>query len=482
MKRLHLPMMAVLLVISVGSCGPATYSVSSAPKSKPYTREHETPELARRAIETAQVSCFGDDCNDSVAMLVSIEGASTGQCTGFLISPTLLVTNSHCITPSIKQKPEACANLAAVFPKTSRFETERVKCAKVEFSSQIIENSLVHMLDYAVVRLEREVNRPAIQISRKGLGDADESFTVYKVNPNPGTVSGWMQKITCQPALRSKLMPSYLKPTSPIAVLGDCEVRPGNSGSPVLDSEGHVRAIMHATVPAELSHKLSKEIGTPLAAIGLASNWACFTAPNLEEVEGKIANICAEKSDIMYDESATELPAAGSPEQGAMNIKVSAYKVEAAEWFKSSPANRFEWQEIIEVKGLTQSHQFAPKCLKRDLGWLDGYTWLNVGFFKAYPKQAEIRLDIPTLTKKTQYDRYLRPDIYFLQETKRLDLAFSPEDWAQDSGNSEKLAATISGGAGQDRGWLSDMFKSKTMTIPLCPRANTATSPQPTAK
>src|SRR4051812_17243748 len=67
------------------------------------TCEVSTPTLeeAQKQAKTTEVSCFTDeDCNPSVGMIAvaqAVPKPGLSVCTGFLVAPDILATNSHCV-------------------------------------------------------------------------------------------------------------------------------------------------------------------------------------------------------------------------------------------------------------------------------------------------------------------------------------------------------------------------------------------------
>jgi hypothetical protein len=245
----------------------------------------EAPEIptvslaeAQRIALLSQVSCFSeDDCHPSVAMLViATERGVGGRCTGWLISPDILATNSHCLPPGADRPGDDCSGrIWGFFPKSGREAEERVECGKV--ISNTGNSGTVPGQDIAFLSLKESSKRPPLRVSRDGFPDGDH-VKVVKVNPVKGGrfPLGVMQTVQCRITQHTQRLPAFDDTKSPVISLSTCEIVGGNSGGPIIDERDHVRGIIQAvfnitqgiapdSLLAGRSERLS--MGTSLACI-----------------------------------------------------------------------------------------------------------------------------------------------------------------------------------------------------------------------
>src|SRR5579885_3303104 len=97
-----------------------------------------TPDLAaaQKMAQLTQVSCFDEqDCNPSVAMVAAAwtdPKPGVTVCTGFLIAPDILATNSHCLPEDLEQAGASCSQrLWIFFPSSNGFTQEQQECDTV---------------------------------------------------------------------------------------------------------------------------------------------------------------------------------------------------------------------------------------------------------------------------------------------------------------------------------------------------------------
>jgi Trypsin-like peptidase domain len=173
---------------------------------------------------------------------------SNFYCTGFAVSPSLLLTANHCISPITADNQDLCAVTSIVFDYVSDDPNNPgiwASCIKLIASDDD--------LDYALIQFEprdKGVSIPALPIAAisNGAQQADilllhhprgqvAQFSICKgplrsvdlANPSEDAIS--QQRLAC--GLRSE----FLRPTTEqirSAVTYQCDSAPGSSGSPVL--------------------------------------------------------------------------------------------------------------------------------------------------------------------------------------------------------------------------------------------------------
>ncbi|MGZ3708673.1 MAG: trypsin-like serine peptidase, partial [Bdellovibrionota bacterium] len=206
-------------------------------------------------MDQATVRC--DDpakCHSGIAMLVGVEQFDedgdtkwgVGECTGFLIAPDILATNSHCIADTLKDKGDGadCSGEAQIFfPAFGNYAEKRVDCAKILKASQI--GSTHEAPDYAFVKLSEPVtDREIIALDNSGFEDR-QKIRIIKVDPtSKHKPVGSMTSNECIALRKTIILQSSDSALSPTLALGDCDVIHGNSGSPIFDEAGHARGIL----------------------------------------------------------------------------------------------------------------------------------------------------------------------------------------------------------------------------------------------
>lgn len=229
------------------------------------------PPEAPQEPEATCASLNKTECPGGVALLlIKKNDGETERCSSFLINSRTLVTNHHCIPEDLRDKKLSCAHrITAVFPKTSRFASERAECESIiSISADSAESSPANA-DYAVIRLNRPVKRTNFRISREGLPNGIK-LTAFSFDPVPGSsAKAVLRKKTCESLQNTDLIPGYTDALSPVASFTGCQIMRGNSGSVAVDEKGQVRAVVHATWPLAKGY----------IPFSVMSNMACIELP-----------------------------------------------------------------------------------------------------------------------------------------------------------------------------------------------------------
>ncbi|MFP5490216.1 MAG: trypsin-like serine peptidase [Bacteriovoracia bacterium] len=222
--------MLILLCLSVISCGKE--STKSARKKITLTEADMEALMAQQSI-----SCPSQDCPDAIARLFIInfnDAENSSLCTGSLVGPRLLMTNSHCIENGNLQ--QVCEGFYAVF--NSQFGGHEVaRCSQVLFRHNHSTNrSGLSSQDYALIQLDRDVMATPLTIERQGFKPGD-TVHPYVIDHISGA-SARIVKLECTVSSDTN--------NGRDLVLNRCPAIGGNSGAPILLTNGLVGGVLYA--------------------------------------------------------------------------------------------------------------------------------------------------------------------------------------------------------------------------------------------
>lgn len=203
------------------------------------------PELYVRCEDPAS-------CPSAVGMLVVADDPTREpeRCTASLIAADRALTASHCLSPSQRHAGAPCAATWVAFPETPGSRAETVACARVVFADAVVDDGALHP-EHAVVQLARPLTRVPLAID-SSPPPPGSIVTVVSVTPHPVYGSAHALSTRLCRAIDSEPAQQALGPDAAnVGWLASCPIARGNSGSPVLDYEGRIRAIVHGgTAPS----------------------------------------------------------------------------------------------------------------------------------------------------------------------------------------------------------------------------------------
>ncbi len=243
----------------------------------------------KQLVDAATVTCANNqDCPEAVGLLTFFNSRGAGMCTAFLIAPDLALTNSHCISDEVRQKPELASQvMKLMFPTTLTRSEQTVAISDVLQYSDIsfsTPSAVGKKPDYALLRLKNAISeRLPLVLSQDGFAD-ELPFQMYSVTPmSKYAIIGLLEVKKCQTMMHSAAQPSYSNPFTSIVSFSDCQVKHGNSGSPMVDFSGKVRGIVHAGY--EDSSTIAKNFGMARGdPLSLGTNLACVEIPGFQKV------------------------------------------------------------------------------------------------------------------------------------------------------------------------------------------------------
>jgi len=161
------------------------------------------------------------------------------RCTGTLVAPDRVLTASHCITTP------TCVGAWITFPATASHPAGFAHCAWV-LARDPDDGDAVLLEDWAILQLDRPVDRPVATLER-APATPGTIVTVASVTPHPiydsrHELDGRLCRVEGPEAAEARLGEGARR----VGWLSGCPIEPGNSGSPVLDAEGRLRALVHA--------------------------------------------------------------------------------------------------------------------------------------------------------------------------------------------------------------------------------------------
>jgi len=197
------------------------------------------PDLLVRCADEAS-------CPNAVGMLIVDAGDAheIERCTATLIAPDRILTASHCLAASTRHSGAACPRTWISFPRTASVAEEQIACERVEHASPVVSEDGLHQ-EHAILKLVRSVARVPLAIDATPPSPGS-IVTVVSVTPHP--IYGTTHLLTtrlCRAIDASLATEALGEPAANVGWLAQCPIARGNSGSPVLDYDLRIRAIVH---------------------------------------------------------------------------------------------------------------------------------------------------------------------------------------------------------------------------------------------
>lgn len=176
-------------------------------------------------------------------------------CTGFLINSNTVITNSHCVSEEIKKKPSLCSKKMA-FGVQTKNGTVNAFCKKLIYASPI-KSFDFSAPDYAVIEIDQNIDEEStFTVSRGGIDQEEKLFiATLNVAATRDGVFGFkatFEKKDCQ-AKKDSILGVHVNKMSSIIPLFSatetnkgCPLKPGQTGSPVVNQDGKVVGLAFA--------------------------------------------------------------------------------------------------------------------------------------------------------------------------------------------------------------------------------------------
>lgn len=295
------------------------------------------------------LACSSPDgqCPQAVGRLLTVfPDRSFSSCTGFLITPQIIMTNSHCIEEMSSE--EYCAKTRFIVSTGKGMKAKAVRCSEVLQVNPLTEEETHNDNDYAFVKLAEPSDiKPLVVDAQAGVSE-NQPYSVWSIDSEDGGKAHVVRR-DCEAIQRSLVLPHFEDQFSSIIALNNCAIIPGNSGSPILNSAGHAVAIAYAGNDQEVADVHPVLQGRRVA---LGVNFACVDFPGLAAFNGASC-------------SRMDIRGAGRRIQAVMSEKLTeALSDKIAEWLKANDESlrqRFEWRPE-GVRGDVWSP--VPACAK----------------------------------------------------------------------------------------------------------------------
>lgn len=204
-------------------------------------------------------------CNLAVGMLVFPGEPLPERCTATLVAPDQILTASHCVAEAARRAGDSCAGAWMAFPSRDPnrdSEIEWIACRRVLEVFTAPDDSALHP-EFARLELAAPSMRTPLLLDSEPVAE-DSIVRVVSVTPHPiypRVMS--LESRLCRSVSNEPAVAALGAEASRVGWLSNCPIRGGNSGSPVLDRAGHVRAIVHGGTWATFAMGVTSRVALP---------------------------------------------------------------------------------------------------------------------------------------------------------------------------------------------------------------------------
>lgn len=217
--------LTLLLCLLITSCGEEIRSRSTKEIEIPITEAEVFALKSYQSFECASLN--GDICPEGIGRIMVLNYRNKRKsrfCSGFLTSENTFITNNHCLST----QKECDDSHISVFNGTNAVVVgcKRIIASKVDHSDTDYRGQ-----DFTIIELQKSLNITPFRLSplSASLGDSLTAWVVDQM----GAYKGRITQLACTFSKQSYSM-----------VLSNCPAIPGNSGSPVVNSQNEIIGIL----------------------------------------------------------------------------------------------------------------------------------------------------------------------------------------------------------------------------------------------
>lgn len=254
----------LFLLLSLVACGNKS---KSNKRETPISQNEIEEVMANQQIDCA--STDGSPCPAGVARLLivnEIDPNRSGACTGFMISPTRLVTNHHCVST----QPQCLNTYIAIYNGNDYVQA---KCSRILKTAQDVDdpNDPSRKLDYTIMSIDRSFDGEYFKLSDSPASNGDQVHAWVIDHTGLDMIPGNLfdSRVT---EFRCRVSPSERESL----LMVDCPIISGNSGSPILNSNNEVVGVIWGGTATTVDSSYDLDLRRELNAVGLATEVSYF--------------------------------------------------------------------------------------------------------------------------------------------------------------------------------------------------------------